>query len=132
LAGEPVRKFMVANPVTVSPGLSLDDLIEDYIYRYHFKMFPVVDEGRLLGCVTLDRVKEVPKEERGRHQVAQLAKECSEENTIGPDDDVIKALTIMKKANRSRLMVVEGHRLVGVISLKDILGFLSLKLDLEG
>jgi CBS domain-containing protein len=110
----------------------LEDLVEDYIYRYHFKLFPVVDEGRLLGCVTLDKVKGVPREERDRHLIGELTRECAEDNTIGPDEDVIKALAIMRKSNRSRLMVVEGDRLVGIIALKDILGFLSLKLDLEG
>ncbi len=132
LEGEPVRKFMVADPVSVAPSLSLEDLVEDYIYRYHFKMFPVVDEGRLVGCVTLNQVKEVPREERGRQKVRDLAKGCSEENSIGPDEDVMKALTLLKRTNKSRLMVVDAGRLVGIISLKDILGFLSLKVDLEG
>ena len=132
LEGEPVRKFMVADPVSVAPSLSLEDLVGDYIYRYHFKMFPVVDEGRLVGCVTLNQVKEVPREERGRQKVRDLAKGCSEENSIGPDEDVMKALTLMKRTNKSRLMVVDAGRLVGIISLKDILGFLSLKVDLEG
>ncbi len=29
-------------------------------------------------------------------------------------------------------MVVEGGRLAGIISLKDIMGFLSMKMDLGG
>jgi len=37
----------------------------------------------------------------------------------------------MSRANASRLMVVEGDRLVGVIALKDIMKLLSLKIDLE-
>jgi len=132
LEGEPVRKFMVSDPVSVTPSLSLEDLVEDYIYRYHFKMFPVVDEGLLVGCVTLNQVKEVPRDERGRRKVQDLVKGCSEENAIGPDEDVMKALSLMKRMNKSRLMVVDAGRLVGIISLKDILGFLSLKVDLEG
>jgi CBS domain-containing protein len=43
----------------------------------------------------------------------------------------MKALAIMNKAKSSRLMVVEGDRLLGVIALKDMLEFLSLKVDLE-
>ncbi len=132
LEGEPVRKFMVTQPVTVSPSLTVEELVEDYIYKYHFKMFPVVDAGKLIGCVTINRVKEVPREERGQHKVGELASACSPENSAGPEDDVMKALSIMKKNNASRLMVVEGDRLVGVISLKDIMGLLSLKIDLEG
>jgi CBS domain-containing protein len=38
----------------------------------------------------------------------------------------------MRENNVSRLMVVEGDKLVGLIALKDMLEFLSLKIDLEG
>lgn len=38
----------------------------------------------------------------------------------------------MTKSGQSRLMVVEQDRLLGIISVKDLLGFLSAKLDMEG
>jgi Zn-dependent protease/predicted transcriptional regulator len=132
LEGEKVRRFMKSDPITVSSSLSVEDLVEDYIYKHHFKMYPVVDGGKLVGCVTLNQVKNIPKEERDRHSVRELAEECSENNTIGSDDDAIKALSTMNKTQASRLMVVEGDRLVGVISLKDMMGLLSIKVDLEG
>jgi len=37
----------------------------------------------------------------------------------------------MKRAGASRLMVVDGGRLVGVVTLKDMLEFLSLKIELD-
>jgi Zn-dependent protease/predicted transcriptional regulator len=132
LEGEKVRKFMVAEPVTVSSSTTIDDVIANYIYRYHFKMYPVVDGGRLSGCVTLDQVKEIPADERSRRTVGEIARGCSAENTIGPEEDVMKALSLMARTNRSRLLVTEGGRLAGVIALKDIMGFLSIKMDLEG
>lgn len=131
LEGEKVRRFMVSDPVTVSPSISVEDLVEDYIYKYHFKMFPVVEDGKLLGCVTLNQVKEIPREERYKHTIRDLAKSCTKENTVGPDEDAMKALAIMNRAKSSRIMVVEGDRLLGVIALKDMLEFLSLKVDLE-
>jgi Zn-dependent protease/CBS domain-containing protein len=131
LEGEKVRRFMEPDPITVSPSISVEDLVEDYIYKHHFKMYPVVEDGRLIGCVTLGQVKTIPKEERKDHNVRELAEDCSEKNTIGPDEDAMKALTTMRKTNSSRLMVVEGNKLVGVITLKDMMGLLSLKIDLE-
>lgn len=131
LEGEPVQKFMVSDPVTVSSDVSIEDFIEKYIYKHHFKMFPVVDEGQLKGCVTLNQVKQIPKEERNRRKVEELVKECTENNTVSPDEDAMKALSLMKKTNQSRLMVVDRGKLVGVISLKDMMRLLSLKVDLE-
>jgi CBS domain-containing protein len=37
----------------------------------------------------------------------------------------------MSKGGYSRLIVVKNGQLVGVISMKDLLNFLALKLDLE-
>jgi Zn-dependent protease/predicted transcriptional regulator len=131
LEGESVRKFMKENPVTVSPGISLQELVDNYIFKHHFKMFPVVDGGKLVGCVTLSQVKEIPRPEWAARRVGDLASGCSQENTISPDEDAMKALSIMSRANTSRLMVVEGEKLVGVIALKDMMRLLSLKVDLE-
>jgi Zn-dependent protease/CBS domain-containing protein len=131
LEGEKVRRFMKSDPVTVSPSLSIEDLVEDYIYKHHYKMYPVVEGGKLIGCVTINQVKEIPKEERDKRKVAELAQSCSEKNTIGPDEDAMQALSIMRKNRASRLMVAEDGKLIGMISLKDMMGLLSLKIDLE-
>jgi Zn-dependent protease len=131
LQGESVSRFMRKDPVTVPPDLTLDKLIEDYIYRHHYKMFPVVtDAGKLAGCVTTREVKEVPKEEWKSRKVADIAVSCSSENTIPPETDAVKALSLMHRTGSSRLMVVDGDRLAGIVSLKDMLKFLSLKIEL--
>ncbi|MCX6340149.1 MAG: site-2 protease family protein [Candidatus Aureabacteria bacterium] len=130
--GEPLKRFMNRDPVTVPPSLSVAALVEDYIYRYHFKMFPVVEAGKLLGCVGTSEVKEIPRERWDSLTVAEIATKCSSENTISPDVDALSAISAMNRTGSSRLLVVEGGRLVGIISLRDMLKLLSLKLDLEG
>jgi Zn-dependent protease/CBS domain-containing protein len=129
LEGGTVRQFM-KEPVTAPASLSLKDLVEGYLYRYHFKMFPVVEGGALLGCITTRMVKEVPQEEWSSQTVGEVAVRCSPENTIGPGEDAMKALGVMSRTGNTRLMVVEDGRLAGVITLKDIMGLLSVKLSL--
>jgi CBS domain-containing protein len=45
--------------------------------------------------------------------------------------DALKALAMMNKTGNSRLLVVEGDKLVGVLTLRDMMQFLSLKVELE-
>ena len=133
LAGEPVSRFMHPDPVTVPRAISVLDLVQDYIYRYHFKMFPVVDDsGRLLGCVTTRQVRELPREDWDRQTVGALAEQCGPDNTVRADTDAMEALSRMSRSGASRLMVVDGDRLLGILSLKDLLRFFSLKVELEG
>jgi len=131
LMGEPLRRFMNVDLVTVSPSTSVQELVDDYIYRYHHKLYPVVSDGHLLGCVSLNQVKQIPKQEWAIHRVSELVRQCDNGNTINASADAIDALSRMSTEHVSRLMVVKDEQLVGMVSLKDLLKFLSLKLELE-
>jgi len=133
LSGEPVRRFMKKDPVTVSPAMPLDQMIHDYFYKYHYKMFPVQDEsGNLEGCITLDRIKEVPREEWDRKRVEDIVSQCSEKNTVDPSMDAMKVMARMNREGVSRLLVTDRGHLEGIVTLRDLFAFISMKLDLEG
>ncbi len=131
LEGEPVSRFMNANPVTVQDSITVENLVEDYIYKYHYKMFPVMAGEKLVGCITTRQVKEIPREEWSRETIREVADPCSADNSISPQTDAIKALAMMSQGGVSRLLVVDNGRLVGVVTLKDLLDFFSLKVELE-
>jgi Zn-dependent protease/predicted transcriptional regulator len=132
LEGEPIRRFMQTEAIVVPPSISVEDLVHDYIYKYHHEMFPVQRDSQLLGCVTIKQVKGIPREEWRQHSVQELMTPRSSENTISPEADAVHVLSLMTRSGNSRLMVMDRDRLVGVVTLKDLLRFLSLKLDLEG
>jgi Zn-dependent protease/CBS domain-containing protein len=131
LEGEPLKRFMKSDPVTVPESITIEELVEDYIYRYHYKLFPVVNSHKLVGCITTKEVREIPREQWGEKTVGELADPCSTENTIRPDADAVQALSTMRRNNASRLMVVENDKLMGIIALKDMLEFLNLKVELD-
>lgn len=131
LEGEPVRRFMTSDPVTLPAGLTIGEAVERYFYRYHHKLFPVTDDARLLGCLSTRELKGLPRDEWGRRTVASLTVPCSTGNTITPDTDALLALALMRRSGEPRLLVVEDGRLLGVVTLKDLLEFFALKLELE-
>ncbi len=131
LGNEPVERVMRTDVHSVPSSISVEELVEDHVYRHHFKMFPVTEDGNLVGCVTTRKVKEIPREQWSRHTVGQVAEPCSEENSISPSTGALEALQKMTRDGRSRLLVVEDGRLRGVISLKDVSRLISLKLELE-
>lgn len=132
LEGETVRRFMKSDPVTIPDTMTLKEAVEDYIYRYHYKMFPVVRNSKLVGCLTTRDIKVIPKEKWSTQTAGEVSKSCSIDNTIHPDTDATQALSLMNRTGNSRLMVVENDQLIGVITLKDLLQFFSLKMELEG
>jgi Zn-dependent protease/CBS domain-containing protein len=132
LQGEPVSRFMNRDPIVVHPSLSLLDWVEEYVYRYHHKAFPVVVVGRLEGLISTRHLANFPREEWEMHTVAEAMQTNLDNITLAPDADALSALERMQGQGAERLLVTENGRLVGLISLRDLLAFLHLKLELEG
>lgn len=130
LSGQRVRQFMRPDVVAVSPDLMLERLVEDYFYRYYYKSFPVVERDRLVGTIAIDSVKDIARERWPLQNVRAVMEPVSSENTIGPDQDASKALAQMQRTGLSRLLVTSGDRLAGVLALRDLLNYLSVRLDL--
>jgi Zn-dependent protease len=130
--GEPIRRFMTPNPIVVPPELSITALVEDYVYKYHHELFPVMTDSKLLGCIGPSQLKRISRNEWSQHSVQDLLAPFSPENSVTSDTDTIRVLSLMRQTGNSRLMVVEGSQLVGVITLKDLFAFLALKMELEG
>jgi len=131
LEGEPVGRFMTRDPVTVPSNATLADLLEQFVFRYHHQLFPVQDNGHLLGAISTRQVKAVPREEWARRTVGAVASPQGPENSISPDTDALLALGLMRRTAQPRLLVVDHGRLVGILTLRDLLDFLALKVELE-
>jgi Zn-dependent protease/CBS domain-containing protein len=132
LRGETVRRFMREDPVTVPYYISVEQLVEEYVYRHHHRLYPVMQDDKLVGCITTRDIKRLPREDWSQHTVKEMSQACTAENTTAPDVDALVALRRMSRSGTSRLMVVDGDRLVGILTLGDLLQYLVLKTDLEG
>lgn len=130
--GEPIARFMTTAPVTVQRSIPVEELVDEFVYRFHHKMFPVVDGERLTGCVTTNAVRELAREEWSQQTVGAIAEPLSEENSVSPRSDAMTVLSKMTASGRSRLLVVDDGRLVGVVTLKDLVELLSVKIELGG
>lgn len=80
--------------------------------------------------MTTRAIRDLPREEWARQTTGSIAEPCSDENTVEPDADAMKVLGRMSTSRRSRLLVVDDGRLLGLITLKDLAGFLSVHMEL--
>ena len=132
LADTSVARLMNATPVTVGPQLTAGELVEDYVFRFHHKMFPVVGgEGRLYGAVNVEQVKALPREKWDTTSVAEIMEPVGADNTIAANSTAMAAIRKLTRGGRSRLLVVDGERLAGMISMRDLLSYVTLHLELE-
>jgi Zn-dependent protease/CBS domain-containing protein len=132
LRGEPVKRFMNAQPVVVPQTLDLLHWVEDYVYRFHHRAFPVTSDGHLEGYISTRELAGMPRAEWYRRTIGEVMQRDLHSITIAPDTDAMEALEKMQQSGSSRLLVVDHDHLLGIISLTDLLRFLDLKMELTG
>ena len=115
-----VRDLMTSEVVTVEPQTSIVDAARRMIQQEKGPL-PVVEGDRPVAMITdRDIIARVVAEGRDPTSatVAEIA--TRELVTIGPDQDVTEAARLMAEHQLDRILVVEGDRLVGIISEADI------------
>lgn len=132
LEGKRVADFMTPDPISVTPDISIHDLVENYVYKYHHKLFPVIENGQLAGSVTTVQIKKVPRQQWQTITVRQIMHPCTKDNTIDANLDAHDMLKRVQRAEISRLIVTENGNLAGIVSLKDMLVLFSLQAELDG
>jgi len=93
---------MVTDLKTLSPSITIDKAVDEYFLRYGYGGFPVTDDGKFLGIVTLKEVKNIPREDWGRVKASEILVPHDKRLEVPMDDDVMKALELMIKEDKGR------------------------------
>jgi CBS domain-containing protein len=115
-----VRDLMVSSVVTIEPSTSVADAARRMIQEEKGPL-PIVEGDRPVAIVTdRDIVAHVVAE--GRDPSSTTVDDIATRDllSIGPDQDVEEARGLMAQHELDRVLVVEGERLVGIISEADI------------
>ena len=116
-----VRDLMTLAPVTIEPQASVVEAAKKMIQEEKGPLPVVEGDGRPVGMVTdRDIIARVVAEGRDPGSVTVEDIATRELVAIGPDQDADEAALLMDEHQLDRLLVVEGERLVGIISEADI------------
>lgn len=130
LAGTKVGEIMARDVVSVERSLSLKQLVENYFFKYRYDSYPVVENGKFLGCVTLNHVKQFPREKWDSLRVSDAMEELPPELILHPEEEAVQALSKIVRSGYGRLPVLKNEALVGMLTRRDIMSFLKIRTDL--
>jgi Zn-dependent protease/predicted transcriptional regulator len=128
----PVEQVMTRAVVTAPPDASIADLVGHYFLARNLKLVPVVAQGAVLGLVDVRAAKVVPRGEWEQRRIADIMTALTPDSTIALGAAAADALAQMQRTGQSRLLVMDGTRLAGILSLSDMLRTIGLRVDLEG
>jgi Zn-dependent protease/CBS domain-containing protein len=131
LAGVAVQDVMTQNVVRVPPDLSTSRLLSEYFLRYGYHGFPVAQNGKVSGVVSLEDVQHIPEDKRSTTTVEQIMQPLSDRTTIVPQAPLTDALSKMAHEGSGRLLVMQDAMLHGMITKTGLLRFLEIKRILE-
>ncbi len=125
-----VRDCMTVDPVTVGPQDSLQKVVELF-RRRDIRAVPVLEEGKLIGIVTDRDVRQVAPayplfrdEDEIRRYTENLtvtAAMTADPMTIASNAPLVEAAKILETYRISSLPVVDNQKLVGILSVTDLL-----------
>jgi Zn-dependent protease len=120
LAGLRVRDLMSPQPVTVPADLSLGRFVDDVVWPRRFTTYPVVEDGRVVGLLPFRCVAQVPRPDWDARTIRDCMLGLDEVPILHEDDEAIDALERVSGSGINRALVLDGERLVGLLSITDL------------
>jgi len=116
-----VRDLMSSPVRTVHPDTPLRELAST-LREWGHTGAPVVQAGELVGVISRRDLERAQRE--GRADLAVKSCMAHRVRTVGPDVPLRDALALMQTHDVGRLPVLDGNRVVGIVSREDVLGYL--------
>ena len=131
LARVRVGDVMSQDCPTVDGNLNLRTFAEDYLMRTGRRCFVVLQNGRYIGLVTINELKQIEPDRRPFTTVAQIAIPLERVRTVSPDTPLNRALELMISGDLNQMPVISNGELVGVISRSQVLQYLQTRAELK-
>lgn len=123
LAGIRVRNIMSTDVHTINKDMTLKELM-GLMFKEKHRGYPVVENDELQGIVTLTDLQKVPDEERDTVRVGDVM--ARNIYVIAPEEEASVAMKMMNERGVRRLPVMDGNKLVGIISREDLVRAIEL------
>jgi len=130
LRGATVSQAMARDCPSIAPGLTLERLVREEVLGAGRRCFVVAEDGKLRGLLTLHEVKGVPRDRWDRVTVDEVMQPAQALATVGPEENLLKALEQMDDANVAQLPVVDDGQWLGMLDRERILHYMRVRAEL--
>ena len=127
LAGMNVGQLMQRNIPAVSPDMTLDEVVHDYLVRGSDRAVAVVRDETLLGIACVSDVRQIAPDQWQTTRVSDVMRSVDALTLTSPQRPLAEAFEQMARQDVDQLpVVIAGNRLVGMLRRRDITRWLEL------
>ena len=124
-----VRAIMTP-AVAVTTSTTISQFVNDYVFHYHFRVFPVLELNRFIGMIDVRSIKNVPTEDWPTTKIGGFLCDPSTYAILDPDMDATDALRLLMTKSGGKAPVVRNEMLVGILTRSDLFKLISLKREI--
>ncbi|SPH18812.1 Putative zinc metalloprotease Rip3 [Defluviimonas aquaemixtae] len=131
LSGKTVRALMTDRVHVAGPDDTLAHVVDTIMLRHAVSFVPVAEGDHLLGYIDAALLQKIDRENWESTHVSDIYIAASEGNTVSPALPTETLMRRMSMQERRKFLVAENSRLLGVITLADLLAYLSVLQELR-
>lgn len=128
----PVGDMMSKEVKTVSAYLTINDFLDKLLTEGHLG-YLVEDNGQVVGMLTLENARSVPKEQRDEVVIGQVMRK--DLYGVATSDPASKALQMMQENDIGRVLVYDpenSSNYEGIVTRSDLFRYVKIKNVVEG
>jgi Zn-dependent protease/CBS domain-containing protein len=120
LRGVEAEDVMAGDLRRIPPELSLQEAVDQYFMRYDHGAFPVEEQGRTIGLLTLRGVRRVPREQWPTRRVRAHMVPLGDQVVVAPEARMDGVVDKLQDGEANRVLVVQDGEVVGIITPSDL------------
>jgi CBS domain-containing protein len=105
-------------------------LVEDYVLGQDQRFFMVTGGDSLLGLLTLQDIKAIPRQDREGFTAGELMTPLAASIPADADDDLWDLLLRMSAQEENQVPVADGDRLLGLLTRENLRRHIDLRSEL--
>lgn len=124
LVGRKVAQAMSQNYTIISPTITLQSLADTHILGEGRRFFIVQDEYKVRGVLTLQKIREIPRERWPSTSAEQAMIQAGDMQWVRPDTELWNALERMDQNGVNQLPVIQDDQIAGLLTRENVISFL--------
>lgn len=120
LEGARAADVMTGSLSRIDEDLTVEEAVQRHFLTSDHSAYPVSADGATIGVLTLRHVRRMTPQERAVHRVRDVAVPLAELATVGPNEPMDRVFECLADEEVNRVLVVDGDRVVGIITPTDI------------
>jgi Zn-dependent protease len=122
-----VADAMAGRPITAPAGSSIAAFIEEGFSGSRHAAYPVLDGERVVGMVGFRDLSAVPSSDWNDTRIEAITRPRDEVLVLAPDANLGEATIELVQTELGRALVLDGDRLVGLLSMTDVSRLIELR-----